>query len=193
MEISQRLLCLLLLASFGAGIALGCVYDLLRMSRMLISLEHPVEGKRTSCTRQEKLRYGCLRLILFAEDVLFALLCGLTLILLSYFINDGEIRWIAPVGMICGYYAYRMTAGKLIRRVLDLLASVMHKGAARLLRFIWKLLYAPLKWLYHILKRRVILPLREAWRKHREAVKHRQESVMIQDSAEVTESILEEK
>jgi hypothetical protein len=194
MEISQRLLCLLFLASFGVGIALGCVYDLLRMSRMLISPVQTAQGEKVSPpSRKEKWQWRCLLILLFAEDVLFALLCGFVLILLSYFLNDGQIRWISPVGMVCGFFAYGMTVGKLIRKLLDCLAKGIRKVVGILLGFLWKVLSVPLIWLYRLARRWLLDPVRVAWKKHRENVKLRREAMLMQDSTEAQESVLEEK
>lgn len=154
MEISQKLLCFLFLVSFAVGTALGGVYDLLYLSRMLLGFPR---GRYPS---SEKMRHGKLRKILccgllFLQDFLFALLGGICLILILYFINDGQFRFLAPLGLGCGFFVYRCTLGKLFLRISDILVRMIH----RCLRFLWKCFKAPMRLLWRGIQKIVVQPV----------------------------------
>lgn len=164
MELSQRLLCLLFLASFGAGGCLGGVFDLLRMSRLLLMFPR-IKGAESQPTpsRRAKWNRRCQLLLLFVEDMLFALLCGMVMILLLYFLNDGKIRWLAPVGMACGFFAYMVTIGKLIQKCLAWLTRVIRRLLGGISRFLWRALSFPIKAVCRLIKRVVLTPVKYAW------------------------------
>lgn len=134
MEISQKLLCFLFLASFAVGVAWGVLYDLFCLSRMLLGFPSgkllPLVGydKRT---RIKRIFGFCL---LFIEDFLFVLLGCIGLILLLYFINDGQFRFLAPLGLGCGFFVYHVTVGRLFMRVSAVLVRLIHRALGLLWR-----------------------------------------------------------
>ncbi len=194
MELSQKLLCLLFLASFCAGGLLGCVFDLLRMSRRLLAFPKIKEAEDgNSPPRRAKWNRGCQQLLLFVEDVLFALLCGIVLILLSYLINDGKIRWLAPVGMACGFFVYTVTIGKLIQKLLARLTRGVRRLLGGMFGFVWKILSFPLKGMYRLIKRVILSPVKRAWIKYRELVRAKRVNRQISDNAQVEDNASPER
>lgn len=165
MEISQKLLCFLFLVSFACGVALGGVYDLLYLSRLLIGLPRrpsPTEEDRPPKKRARPTTV-CGQILLFAEDLFFALLCGVCLLLILYFINDGVFRFWAPLGMACGFFVYRVTLGRLVTALAQVLVTLLR----RCIRFLVTCLLFPFSWLRRFLLRRVLTPIGTAFRAYR--------------------------
>ncbi|MBQ9780608.1 MAG: hypothetical protein IJW00_06655 [Clostridia bacterium] len=155
MEISQKLLCFLFLASFAAGAALGLVYELLRLSRLLLSFpggSFPKGERKSGGARLKRIAGVCL---LCAEDLCFALLCGTILLLLLYFINDGQFRFISPLGMACGYFVFYVTLGSLLRKLSGAVVSVLHRMITGLLSLLWR----PIRKLGTLLYRLTLSPI----------------------------------
>ncbi len=144
MEISQKLLCFLFLASFVSGATLGGIYDLLSISRLMVGLS---PANKTSHKRGQR----CLGMgLLFLEDLCFAILCGVTLLLLLYFINDGVFRFLAPLGMGCGIFVYRVTIGRLMMRIADALVRFIRRMILKVLRAVWRPIRAFLGLVYRL-------------------------------------------
>ncbi len=99
------------------------------------------------------LRTAPVRVVLFVSDVLFGLICGCVLILLLYYTNDGQFRFLALLGMGCGFFVWRHTLGLLA----DALTDVMVRGLHRLVRLLMNLF----RMLFRIL---VLWPLRMLYR-----------------------------
>lgn len=119
MEISQRLLGLLFTLSVLTGCGLGCVSELLGLLRALSGADRPPRRLRSSRPAARFVRAvlrGAKKAALFLADVSFGLLCGVALILLLYYVNDGGFRLIAVVGMAAGCFVWRHTLGRLTRR-----------------------------------------------------------------------------
>ena len=155
LEISQKLLCFLFLASFAAGIALGGIYDLLTLSRLFLGLS-PKRNTRVDVLRpQGKFRTALTPILLFLEDLCFILLCGISLLLLLYFVNDGVFRFWAPLGMGCGFFVYRMTLGRLITRISEALVKLLHRFLRRLI----SCLLFPLRLILHMCFKCFLSPL----------------------------------
>lgn len=157
MEISQKLLCFLFLSSFAVGIVLGVLYDLLSVSRMLFRLAPVKRGESMG-----KAGRICGAVLLFVEDLCFALVIGISLLLLLYFINDGVFRWIAPAGLGCGFFVYRVTLGRLMAGLSEALVLLLH----RLLRRVLCLLWMPVRACLGLGRRWLIDPLR-TWLRQR--------------------------
>ena len=156
MEISQKLLCFLFLISFAAGLILGGVYDLLRLSRMLLGLSEcpgSSDNQQGNLQRLKKIAHFGL---LFLEDFLFVLLGGTCLLLILYFFNDGQFRFPALIGLGCGFFVYRATMSKPFLRLSTLLVRLIH----RIIGFGIMCIKVPLKFLAKCGYRIFVLPVR---------------------------------
>ena len=125
MEISQTLLGMTFVIATLAGLAVGAMYDVLRITRVLLA--HLV-GNGTASRRTVKA-------VCFVEDVLFTIAASLVLILLVYYTGDGQLRALAPVGLTCGFFVWYVTLGKLIMRLSDVIASVIAKAVRLTVRY----------------------------------------------------------
>ena len=123
--------------AFVTGICVGVFYDLLRGLRILIGLD-PKQGSAVAY-----------RVILFVEDILFAVVATVALILLCYYTNDGLLRGPAVWGMAGGFFVYTQTLGRLtvkvekalsrlLRKLVALVLFPLRRPVAWLFRFIWK-------------------------------------------------------
>ena len=149
MEISQRLLCFLFLASFAFGILLGLFYDFLYLLRFFI---FQPSGRKTTAADLRNVRLGMpVRIFLFFEDLIFILCGGTGLLLLVYLINDGVFRLWGPGGMLAGFYVYRVTVSSWMTKICEHLISLLW----RILKWIVRLVYLPIhvlgQWIYRLL------------------------------------------
>ena len=130
--------------AFVTGACLGIVYDLLRALRILTGL-YPKQGSAVAY-----------RVVLFVEDVLFAVIATVALILLCYYTNDGLLRGPAVWGMAGGFFVYVQTVGRLTVKV--------EKALSRLVRRLIVLVLFPLSrpalWVFRFVQRGI----RTAWR-----------------------------
>ena len=119
MRLSQSAIFALYAASFLLGIALGLLYDGLRITRIFLGESYSAEaalfwerelpwiGKV-----RKKRRKGALRALVFAEDFLFCLVAGVLQILLFYQLQNGNVRIPAILLALIGFFAYRATVGR---------------------------------------------------------------------------------
>jgi hypothetical protein len=75
---------------------------------------------------------------LFLGDVIFAVTAALTLILLLYYRNDGQLRAPAVLGMACGFFAFKETLGRMVEK--------LEKPLSRLVKRAVRLALSPLLW-----------------------------------------------
>lgn len=97
MNVPYQLHFLLALWSLLTGLLLGFIYEFFRILHHL----HP----RAKC-------------LLFAEDLLFCLLCTVSLLLLFFNLSFGRMRLYAFVGCAIGFAVWYFTLGKLFRKLL---------------------------------------------------------------------------
>ena len=129
MNVSQSALGLMLLAAVAVGGALGLLYDVYRGACGLLGLEN---GSETPASHPG----WCVmaRILVTALDVLFGLTCGVALILLLYYANDGQFRASAAVCMGVGYWLYRMSLGRVVTRLVSMAVSLLRRVAAGVMR-----------------------------------------------------------
>ena len=116
--------------AFVTGICVGVFYDLLRGLRILIGLD-PKQGSAV-----------VYRVILFVEDILFAVVATVALILLCYYTNDGLLRGPAVWGMAGGFFVYMQTLGRLTAKAEAALARFVGRRIRAILCLLWR----PLGW-----------------------------------------------
>lgn len=121
MEISQELLGLLFSLSVATGVGAGIVWSLLRLLRGLCG------------TGGRGWRSLPVRVLLTGADILFGVLSGISVILLLYYVNDGQFRLLAVLGVGCGFFAWYHTLGALLGKVTDWLSDRMRAALRRML------------------------------------------------------------
>ena len=94
MEISQGLLGALFSLSAVTGAGLGVLWSLIRLLRGICGADR--RGWHTVPVR----------ILLTGTDVLFGVLCGVALILLLYYVNDGQFRLLAVLGLGCFFFQH---------------------------------------------------------------------------------------
>ena len=135
MEISQFILAQLWLCAFILGAGLGAVYDVFSITRVflgvpftsmsekIILLSKTPVLKRREFTDRPRLR----SIVCFFEDILFFFIATVSLILLFYRFNEGNIR-IPVIGFaLIGFWGYRAIFGRLFHSLLEIfLLSVIN-------------------------------------------------------------------
>ena len=122
MEISQGLLGALFSLSAVTGAGLGVLWSLIRLLRGICGADR--RGWHTVPVR----------ILLTGMDVLFGVLCGVALILLLYYVNDGQFRLLAVLGLGCGFFAWYHTLGRLLGALTDRLSAWLYAALRRLSR-----------------------------------------------------------
>ena len=129
MQISQSALFYLCAASFLVGLALSLLYDFLYMMRLwLIPSEVRYHVPRIQELRASRIKKGSVKkhkwgsVVLFLQDVLFCLVCAITVILLLYWLNNGAFRAAAPICMAVGFWLWHISLSKGVRVALEWLA-----------------------------------------------------------------------
>ena len=144
MEVSQTLLGWMCVWALAVGAVWGVIYDLLRLPRVALGMTgEPPCGRRWSRLWRSTL--------LFCEDVLFGVIGGVLLILLLYYTNDGQLRGLAVLSMLVGFFVYEHTVGRLVRFLLDGLLTVL----GRLIRWVMRCLGVPCRFFYRLYRRTV--------------------------------------
>lgn len=127
----------ILLYALSVGAVLGAVFDILRISRVFLTF--PVKGRAARFLSETVL---CT--VSFIEDVLYFILCALTVVLFLFKANHGSIRGYLLFGALTGFVLYLITVGRLTRffskalsralwRLIDLLTSKIIKPILRLI------------------------------------------------------------
>lgn len=115
MELSQTALAILLTVSIPVGVLLNITYRFTDL------------GKKP---------YTALQIIFInIKDFLFIILACITMVLLVYYINDGDYRFHALIGTLIGYLVSDLLIGKKLVRVRN-----------TILRVCWDFFSIPLLW-----------------------------------------------
>ncbi len=122
--------------SFLAGWLSGAVYDLFRIRRAIFRLPTGRRDRSDSVSRASRMvdAVWC-----FAEDVLFALLVTVVLILLDFKLYYGVPRWYSPASALAGFAFWHVTLGRLILGA----AEAVLRGIAAAMRFLGKRVVSP--------------------------------------------------
>ena len=150
MEISQVALARLYLLALVVGGLLGVIYDVLRISRVFLGVQY----SRRATERLKRLRLPLIKgisnrrespilgTVIFFEDLLFGILCGIAMILLFYGANNGNVRLLAVPITLVGFFLYRQTIG----RAVMLFSEVIAFFAETILRYAVFFLLFPFRW-----------------------------------------------
>lgn len=130
--------------AFLLGLLLGAVYDVLRITRVLLGVHYSHRMARRlrnlrlpllSPTPERK-ESRVLGVVVFVEDLLFCLLAGILLILLFYEKNDGVFRFPVFLCAAGGFCAYRVTLGRLVMLFSEVIAFGIESAARYLFFFL---------------------------------------------------------
>lgn len=122
--VPQSALWYMLLVAVLTGAFLGVLCDGLFIIRL--ALRDP----EASCTCRRSVGHAILRGVC---DFISVLLTTVLLLLLCYYTSDGQLRAPAVFGMVAGFWGYRKTVSRWLRRLLTAVFSVV----CRFLRFLW--------------------------------------------------------
>lgn len=114
------------LQSLLLGVALGILYDVFRILRLMIP-----SG----------------RIISFLEDILYFTLCGIITFAFLLAVNNGIIRAYLLAGEALGTVVYYLTVGKLVYRIADKIISLIKKT----LYLLYRVFLLPFVKLFHLL------------------------------------------
>lgn len=134
---------LVFLQSLLVGAALGLLYDIFRVSRVAFYTSVPA---------------------VFAEDVIYFIICGLVTFFFGLTVIDGALRMFLIIGEFLGAVLYFFTLGKLVmgvaKKIIAAVKAIIRFIARWILRPIWLLFYhivalilRPFAFLSRILKR----------------------------------------
>ena len=141
MEYSPAILASLTVQAIILGGALGVLYSVLELIRLIfgeercsipkfLSIRLPTLLQFDSVVAEKKsrVRSGCLFLLRFFEDIFFCLSVIIGIILLAYVGNNGRIRWFILFGVFIGFVTYMGSLGVLFFRISSGLAALIRWG-----------------------------------------------------------------
>lgn len=107
---------LLLSAIFGALLAI-----FLEVLRLIFGLFIPQLMDSASCC--STIGYICL----IVRDIIFFCVFGVAFSVFVYYTNNGNVRFMAVVGVLIGFLVCYLSIGRLIRAVFTFLIKIFHK------------------------------------------------------------------
>lgn len=110
--VSQQKLAFILLYSLFIGVFLGIVYDVFRIRRLAFNTKACFSKKGTNEVARKENAADCV--IIFFEDVLFALISSIVVCIFIFYMNSGQFRGIAIIGALFGFLLYYLTVGRLV-------------------------------------------------------------------------------
>ena len=126
MNTSGENVALLLLYSLLVGVFLGVLWDIFRILRIMAygkalppkNLFIPLPSSEKEVVKALSVAHtqkflSMAGILIFISDILFSLSAAISLILLIFHINNGEVRAVALIGAAFGFTAYYFTVGKL--------------------------------------------------------------------------------
>ncbi len=123
----------LLLYSLVLGLFLGAFFDIMRISRVFLSLRG--EGKTARIVSDT-----VLVVVSFIEDIIFFTVSAAVLILFCFQANGGTARSFILLGTAGGFAFYLLTVGRLTKLISDALSRLIY----RLLDFILRRIIFPI-------------------------------------------------
>ncbi len=164
MGLPEENLVLLLIYSLSVGAFLGVLWDCFRIIRILFY------GKRKTGTRSPTLLpsnekdvsralafshtqsfFSPSGIAIFLSDIIFCLTAAISVIILLFHLNGGEIRGFALLGAALGFSVYYFTVGRLTVLFSDIIIKTVKKFIYTLLSLtvipVFRLLRKPLIWL----------------------------------------------
>lgn len=150
MEISQTLLGFMFVCAVITGAFLGVIYDVIRITRIIVGIRYTRKDTTHSVGECDVMPHDALTVrilravLVFIEDVIFCLVCGVCVVLLLYYTNDGQFRGIAVLGVAAGFFVYYVTVGRVVIRFSEFIVELLQRA----LRLILKVIVLPIKLIY---------------------------------------------
>ena len=138
MEVSQLDILFLFWYSFFGGALLGIFNDVVRAVGTLFFRNGGNDHKNRMLFH---LTYNVYNAVF---DICVPVLGAVMTIIIAYAKNSGVIRWLIPVGVCAGFGVYRATVGKVVKRLLSLMARII-KRIAKIVFFIIKYPFSAVK------------------------------------------------
>ena len=162
MKAAGENLVILLLYSLLVGAFLGVLWDVFRILRIIAygkrnavkSLYIPLPATEKGVAKALSVSHtqnflSLAGILIFISDILFSLTATVSLILLIFQVNNGEIRGTALIGTVIGFSVYYFTVGRLTVLFSDLIIRFIKKILAFFLKFtvipVANVLFKPLK------------------------------------------------
>lgn len=120
-ELSQTSLGALMLTSLIVGFVFGALYDIFRIRRIAVR-----KGK----SDKKHLTSFLEAFIIGIEDILFFVALGSVTSVLFYVFSYGKVRLLSILCELIGFALYRLTLGRLVMLVSDLIISFLY--------FLWR-------------------------------------------------------
>lgn len=139
----QKEFLLFVIHSFLCGVFLGAVYDCFRQLRILlgISVRHNARAERLykksypligSLSARPSVSKGAASVLTFASDVLFSLIAIASVLVVTFFRNDGRIRAESLLATAVGAAAYLISIGRLTMHLSPYIAFALRLTLAYL-------------------------------------------------------------
>ena len=130
MGIDPALLFRLLAVSLLAGVAMGVLYDVLRIGRVMLGMSRYTEAAdaplfcpkfyKPRCKKSGKgVSHAFKNVLLILQDFFFCLTAGVVIALLLFSHNNGEFRGFVFLGLVVGFTVYYFTVGRLVIRASE--------------------------------------------------------------------------
>ena len=123
----------LLFYSLILGAILGAFFDLMRISRVFLSLKG--EAKAVSMVSET-----VLTVVSFIEDIVFFTVSAAAIVVFCFHANGGSARSFILLGSLGGFFLYLSTLGRLTRLISHALANLIY----RLLAFVFRRIVLPI-------------------------------------------------
>ncbi len=157
MELSPILLSELLFFSFLLGMSLGVFNDALRIIRVFFGVRYSKRRfdrlysmmkyqKEKELTKKRGVR-TILDCVIFFQDVVLAVVAASGIVILCYYLNDGEFRVFCVASMIIGAVLWYMSFGKIVMMFSEPIVVVLRFLVVALIM----LLYAPIKLIFTLI------------------------------------------
>lgn len=131
MEISQALYGFIFIYSIIIGVILGVVYDVFRIQR--ITMES--DNKYITVIRD---------IIIFVEDIIFAVISAVFIVVMIFHVNDGQIRWFVLFGTGVGFIIYYNTIGRIVILCSEKIIAFIRYCIRMIKKFIYKFFIKPI-------------------------------------------------
>ncbi len=126
-EISTAVLGKMCLYAFILGVAFGILYDVIRITRIILGVRYGFAQKSAEFLYSRKypligiykpgngqIKKTLLDITVFIGDVIYCIAVGSVFCIFMYYSNDGIFRWQALAFVLLGFFVYYKTFGALI-------------------------------------------------------------------------------
>ena len=115
----------MMLFAFFLGIAFGVLYDVFRITRVMLGTEYKGAKKSSDflyskkypligSIKKKKSKKALLNIAVIRGDLVYCFLIGICLCIFFYYTNDGEVRPGALVVVFLGFLLYYNTIGRIV-------------------------------------------------------------------------------